>query len=274
MNNFIKNILPIIYEAGDISKKFFYDKKEVKIKNDFSEVTLADIEINNYLIQKLKYYYPTYDILSEENSINEQLESIENSNFFVIDPIDGTNSFIRGSSEYSINLSLICDHKLVFSAIYLPIDDILYFSDKKNTYKYGSYKNFANEKKEKIYIKNLENRNYINLICTKREEEIIEIKNFLKKSLKRFNFYHVASSKKFCILSESKADIYIRKAKIKLWDITAGFHIAFNSGLIIQDLDGNNLYKKFLTKKYLKIIKNNKFKIDEFIIKPKDLEIF
>lgn len=274
MNNFINNILPIIYEAGNISKKFFYDQKEVKIKNDFSKVTTADVEINNYLIQNLKYHYPTFDILSEENSTSKQLESIENNNFFIIDPIDGTNSFIEGSSEYSINLSLVCNHKLILSVIYLPIDDILYFSDKKNTYKYENYENFSNNKKEKIYIKNIKNRNYISLVCTRREDEIIEIKNFLKKSLKKFNFHHISSSKKFCILSESKVDIYIRKSNIKLWDIAAGFHIAFNSGLIIEDFNGNNLYKKFLTKEYLEGIKNNKFKIDEFIIKPKDLEIF
>ena len=60
--------------------------------------------------------------------------------------------------------------------------------------------------------------------------------------------------------------MYIRKARLKLWDVTAGFHIAKNAGLNIIDENGNNIYKYFLSKRYIKEISDQNFKINEFIV--------
>jgi 3'-phosphoadenosine 5'-phosphosulfate (PAPS) 3'-phosphatase len=111
-------------------------------------------------------------------------------------------------------------------------------------------------------------------LCTKRNEEFLEIKKFLKQSSKKISYHNIASSKKFCLISEGFYDVYIRKVNIKIWDIVSGFHIARNSGLVIEDLHGVNIYKKIISKKYLNEISKNGFKIDKFIIKRCNLKLF
>ena len=66
---------------------------------------------------------------------------------------------------------------------------------------------------------------------------------------------------------------YIRKAKIKIWDIIAGFHITNNLGFIIEDFHGNNIYEN-ISKRVLKENPSyDSFRINEFIIRPARLEI-
>ena len=46
--------------------------------------------------------------------------------FFLVDPLDGTRAFIKGSPEFTINIGLIVDRKPVFGIIYAPALDQFY----------------------------------------------------------------------------------------------------------------------------------------------------
>ena len=275
MNSKYKKIIQIMYETRVIAHKYFKNKNnKINIKKDYSPVSEADTEINLYLKKNIKKIYKKANFLSEEDDFKKQINSIENTEFFIIDPIDGTSSFIEGSKEFTINVSYVKNNTLKFSIIYMPTNDIMYFADEKNSFKIASKNFFLEDKISKInYVKNNKS-NIFKVITTKRKEEIKEIKRYLKNSLNNYKFIHVASSKKFCDLSEGLSDIYIRKAKIRLWDVAAGFHISNNSGLEVLNMSGNNLFEFFLNKPYLFKIAENDFKIDEFIVKPRDLKLF
>ena len=275
MNSIEYQTLEILYESGKIAKNYFQSRNlSIREKIDDSSVTIADIEIDKFIKERLKKINKSWNILSEEDSIENQLKLISRENLFIIDPIDGTSSFIKGSKEFTINLSRLEKNKLVFSAIYIPMEDIIYFADSNNVYiaENLSSLNVTNNIKKIDRIK-FSRKNIINVITTKRESEKNDIRNFLKKSKKEFNFNSMASAKKFCSLASGLNDIYIRKARIKIWDVIAGFHILHNVGYLIEDLDGNNLYKRISNREYLETISNKSFKICEFIIKPVGLEI-
>jgi len=275
MNQNNKKIIEIIYESGLIARKYFNNKNNIiKFKKDNSPISKADTEINKYLEKNIKKIYKNAIFLSEEDTYKKQISAIEKKEFFIIDPIDGTSSFIEGSKEFTINVSYVENNKLKFSIIYIPMNDIMYFADEKNSFKIASKNSFSKNKISKInYVKNMKS-NIFKVITTKRKEEIKEIKKYLRNSLNNYQFVHVASSKKFCDISEGFSDIYIRKAKIRLWDVAAGFHISNNSGLEILNMSGNNLFDVFLNKLYLSKIAENNFRIDEFIVKPRDLKLF
>lgn len=269
-----KKLLKLIYGSGEIARYYFNNNVNVQIKKDKTEVTQADLEINNFLKKNIKEIYLNHEIISEENSNEENLRIIQKDNIFIIDPIDGTKSFISGSKDFSINLSLIKDETVLFSSIYLPMEDKMYIADKNFSYLVRSYKDYTNNIYNKVRLKNKDIALNIDVICTKRKEEFLKIKNFLKKSSKNISYHNVASSKKFCLISEGFYDVYIREANIKIWDIISGFHIAKNSGLVIEDLCGADIYKKTISKKYLNEIAKNEFKIDKFIIKRNNLKLF
>ena len=76
-----------------------------KKKNDGSPLSIADLEVDNIIRGNLNNYDPSIKILSEENefSLNSYLEEC----YWIIDPIDGTQSYISEGNEYTINIALI-----------------------------------------------------------------------------------------------------------------------------------------------------------------------
>ena len=275
MQNEINNLLNIVYESGEIVKTYFYkQEKFIKIKEDKTEITNADIEVNKFLIKKIKKDYSNYSYLSEENNYDEQLISIKNKKFFIIDPIDGTSSFIKGSNEFTVNLSIIKDKKIYFSVIYSPILDVLYYAHDSLLYKINSYSDFKIGNFKKINIVSYNIKYPVNLVTTRNPLEIDKIKKLIENSNLKFNFFCESSSLKFCNLSINKYNLYIRKANIKLWDVAAGFHIVNNAGYVIEDLHGNEIFTKLFYKESLKKISENNFKIEEFIIRPENLRVF
>ena len=275
MNSKDKYMLEILYESGTIALKYFNNKEnKVNIKKDETEVTQADLEINEYLVKNIKRVFGNINFLSEEDSVSEQIKSVDNNEFFIIDPIDGTSSFIRGIKDFTINVSLVKNNILQFSAIYLPMYDLMYFADEENSYKITTKENFLDNNYIRLNKLSGTQKELLEVITTERKDEINEIKKYLSKSLKKYKYNNVSSSKKFCDLADGSSDIYIRKARIRLWDVAAGFHITNNVGLKILDMSRKNLYENFLSKDYIFRIKNNEFRVDEFIILPQDLELF
>lgn len=126
----IEQIVSLSLEAGEIAKKSFQAKDfEVMVKKDGSKVTSCDIEISKFFREKLSDIFP-YSIICEEALINE----VYGENFFLIDPIDGTSSFIKGSDEFCINLAFVQNRKAVFGLIYAPLFESgkLLYNDERN----------------------------------------------------------------------------------------------------------------------------------------------
>ena len=70
--------------AGKIMLKYFNNENGEKYKVDKTIVTLADTEINSYLVKRVKEKYPSHAVDGEE-------EQFGKSNYkWVCDPVDGT----------------------------------------------------------------------------------------------------------------------------------------------------------------------------------------
>ena len=96
-------------------------------------MTEADIAVNNIYLTKLPLLAQGIPIISEENSLETNKQSLC-SKYFLIDPIDGTESFINRSPNFVSQIALIEDYKPTFAAIYNPARDELYYSDNINSY--------------------------------------------------------------------------------------------------------------------------------------------
>ena len=89
--NLIKFCHHITDLSEDIAKKYFRMPNGEIEKADNSPVTLADREIEAMIRKKIKEYYPSHGIIGEEFGPEN-----ENAEFkWIIDPIDGTSSFIK-----------------------------------------------------------------------------------------------------------------------------------------------------------------------------------
>jgi len=111
--------------AGRIAARFFREEPEVWIKPDGAgPVTEADIAVDDMLRDCLCDARPDYGWLSEETP--DSPARLAASSVFIVDPIDGTQAFIEGSSAFSHSLAVAEDSVVVAAVVYLPILGKLY----------------------------------------------------------------------------------------------------------------------------------------------------
>lgn len=102
-------------------------------KNDGSPVTAMDMEIEVALQAALEERYPGMPVFGEETGYGNNLPAA----FWLVDPIDGTKSFVEGTPAFTSMAVLIQGGEAVASLIYNPSTDDVYTAQKGQ----GAYKN-------------------------------------------------------------------------------------------------------------------------------------
>ena len=95
----------VAIEAGKITLKYFQGTFDVESKADTSPVTIADRETEQFIRARIKDRYPGHGILGEEYGVENEGARHQ----WIIDPIDGTKSFVRGVPLYTVLLALLID---------------------------------------------------------------------------------------------------------------------------------------------------------------------
>lgn len=95
-------------------------------KDDGSPTTDLDIEIENTVIGELTRQFPEVPAYGEESGYQED----QDGTLWLVDPLDGTKSFIAGIPGYTSMAVLIQNHEAVASVIYNPHSDELYVAKK------------------------------------------------------------------------------------------------------------------------------------------------
>ena len=130
-NEYLDFAIDIANYAGKIIIKYFNQDNGQKYKDDNTIVTLADTEINSYLINKVKEKYPNHAVDGEE-------EQFGKSNYkWVCDPVDGTAMYARHIPVAVFSLALVIDGTPVLGVIYDPFTDNIYSAIKDQ----GAFKN-------------------------------------------------------------------------------------------------------------------------------------
>ena len=119
----LADVFPIIsYIVNQAGRYAFSCQKggfEVEFKDDMSPVTLVDRNTEELLRKMIREYFPGSGILGEE--FGE--EKGENGFRFILDPIDGTRSFIAGVPLWGTLLALEYEASPILGAMYVPTED-------------------------------------------------------------------------------------------------------------------------------------------------------
>lgn len=106
-----------VWEAGKIALRYYQSRIEIETKPDFSPVTIADRETERALRQWIAARFPGHAVLGEE--YGEQGAAAA-SHRWIIDPIDGTKTFVRGVPMFGVLLGLERDGRAVAGAVAFP----------------------------------------------------------------------------------------------------------------------------------------------------------
>jgi histidinol-phosphatase len=122
--NFAKQL---VYRAGRITLSYYNKGIQHDLKSDESPVTAADKATEEFIRGEIEKNFPTHAIVGEEYG-----ESAGKGNPFrwIVDPIDGTKSFIKGVPFYSVLIALEIEGVSRVGAVCFPaLDEILYAAD-------------------------------------------------------------------------------------------------------------------------------------------------
>ncbi|AIL65670.1 3'(2'),5'-bisphosphate nucleotidase CysQ [Rickettsiales bacterium Ac37b] len=242
----IQKIINTALKAGDLIMDFYSQPLSVQIKSDNSPVTIADIEANNFIVQALNHITPDILVISEEDEtpihINEKI-------FWLVDPIDGTKSFINKTGQFTVNIALVHNKYPIFGVIYAPLSQTLYFNKHNIAYKQHNNSTIPisvnNNWDEVVAIISAHHRNR-------------QINSYLN-TLKLKSVMTASSSIKFCLIAEGKADIYPNFGKTMEWDTAAGHAILNAAGGSVKTHDNKPLMygkEKFVNDLFIAYGKN------------------
>lgn len=219
---FAVQLIPILTQAHEILIEEYRNYCQglqfyIDAKGDTSPVTQADLRVNQYLVQALSQLTPDIPILSEESDYSQRGQWKK---CWMLDPLDGTREFIAKRDKFTINLSLLDEHRSVLSIISVPHEQIFYITDGQSLpYKYDilnqqwlQYQKNNSPLREEVHIAISHGSSH-----QKYHDFIDYIAQY--KNIKSFQ---AGSAYKFCMMLEGKIDLYPRFHPTSEWDTSAG----------------------------------------------------
>lgn len=205
----------------------------VEHKDDKSPLTEADKRAHLKIMEGLKA--TLLPVLSEEGK-NIPFEERKNwSQFWMVDPLDGTKEFIKRNGEFTVNIALIENNEPTMGVIYVPVTGELYFADEV-AYKVEQHELEVRaldnliEKADKLPMPQ-SRKNYV--VVGSRSHMSEETEAFIneqKENHTEVDILSKGSSLKLCMVAEGSADSYPRFAPTMEWDTAAGQAIVKGSG--------------------------------------------
>lgn len=181
-------------------------------KDDGTPVSIADRTADRIITQGLVRTFPDIPCISEEMT---GLPPKMTGPFFLVDPLDGTRDFLRGSSDYTVNIALIIEHRPVLGVVAAPAHDRVF---------HGHVGTFCEES-----TLSGQNRRALRVCQTGTQPVILtsvthpdpDTTHFLTTQTDAI-IHKRGSSLKFCLIAAGEAHLYPRFSSIMAWDIAAG----------------------------------------------------
>jgi myo-inositol-1(or 4)-monophosphatase len=110
-------------EAGALTLEYFLtDGARAEFKSDDTPVTIADRKAEELIRRRIAETYPDHQIVGEEYGATEGTSDYR----WIIDPIDGTKSFVHGVPLYAVLIALEIKGKMEVGCAYFPaLDEII-----------------------------------------------------------------------------------------------------------------------------------------------------
>jgi len=121
--------ITIARQAGTLLRDQFRKTTDIRLKEDGSQVSDADILSHDFIIGKLSAAFPHCVILSEE-SPNALQTLISEKPTWIIDPLDATSNFLCGIPLFAVSIAFVENKKTVLGVIYDPVHDELFAAQK------------------------------------------------------------------------------------------------------------------------------------------------
>ena len=201
-------------------------------KRDGSPVTAADLAADEIIRHALARDLPGVPVITEESCAAAPVNDDER--FILVDPLDGTREFIKGSDEFTVNIALIERGTPTAGAVYAPALRRLYVGG-------------ATAHRLDVASADAEPKfDGMKPIRVRRPPpegwHVVVSRSHLDPGTRQWIGRHrvaelwpAGSSLKFCAVAEGEADVYPRLAPTMEWDTAAGHAVLLAAGGRVTD---------------------------------------
>jgi len=217
-----QKVLDIIAKI-DVFYKELYEKTndsiQVSLKDNGTSVSQFDLDATAFCIEVINATFPNANIWIEEDAAI--LKEDDNEYTFIIDPLDGTASFLRGYPIWGIGIGVLKGDTPLLSYFYGPACN----------QKYLAYQDkiFINDRELKEQT-NVVNQDTKTIFISSRLHKKIDFKEFEALKLRNFGstLYHVV------MVALGKAESVLI-GSCYIWDLAAAFYLGEKHGYAFYD---------------------------------------
>ncbi|MCI4669921.1 MAG: 3'(2'),5'-bisphosphate nucleotidase CysQ [Bacteroidia bacterium] len=218
-------------EAGRKILEIYNDEslfQQVDHKADDSPLTLADKAAHDVIMEQLTRLTPDIPVLSEEGGNHDYESRRDWKKFWLVDPLDGTKEFIKRNGEFTVNIALVEDGKVIMGVVHVPVQGITYYAAKGQ----GAFVQYSGEEPNSISVSKFSMKDKgLRVVCSRSH-----MSDSVKKYIEQFDSPEtvaMGSSLKIVLIAEGKADIYPRLGPTMEWDTAAAQIVVEEAGGVL-----------------------------------------
>lgn len=206
----------------------FQTEQDVHYKTPSQPQTEADRAADRLLHEILLADRPDYGWLSEETA--DHPSRLERERVWIVDPIDGTRSYLSGRPEFAVSIGLAERGEIVLGVIANPATDEFFYAIAGA----GACLKRGQSEPERIRVSRKAELNSARLAASRSEIKAGEFEAFQGE-------LHLvptgSTAYKMARVACGSADIFLSRGPKSEWDIAAGDLIVREAGGFVSDLD-------------------------------------
>lgn len=227
----IEPVLQLARGAGDVILTEQARGLQIDTKPDGSAVSNADKNAEAHIIAGLQRLAPSIPVIAEESFSATSFDQARP--FWLVDPLDGTKSFLAGTDDFTVNIALMVLQRPVFGVIYAPARRALFWNDATQAWHTG-----ADGVTHAIAARPPPPAG-LTLITSRRTHTGARLRAWLEGQTIAEQLM-LSSALKFCYVAMGAADIYPRLGPTMEWDNAAGEAILHTAGGKVTAADGTS----------------------------------
>jgi len=230
----IEPVVDLAEDAGRAIMEVYATDFDVQNKADASPVTAADLAAHRLIAAGLAELCPDIPVLSEEGGLPPYAERAAWSEYWLVDPLDGTKEFVKRNGEFTVNIALIRSNRPVLGVVNVPVQQTTYVgceghgAERRSDGGPGVPLTVSSRSAEPPRV------------AGSRSHPSDKLAAFLE-ALGKHELVPMGSSLKFCRVAEGSADVYPRLGPTSEWDTAAAQAVVEYAGGSVLELDGQPL---------------------------------
>jgi 3'(2'), 5'-bisphosphate nucleotidase len=230
----MQSLIDLSVIAGQEIMAIYASDFSAKAKGDLTPVTEADEAAERIILSGLARIDPTIPVISEEAASAGRIPEVS-SQFFLVDPLDGTKEFISKNGEFTVNIALVENGVPVAGVVYAPALKRIFWGEKGIGAAQGSVDGDAAPKWTRLGVRACPDDGATVVASRSHRDQATE--DYLK-SVKVKSLCSAGSSLKFCLVAAAEADLYPRFGRTMEWDTAAGHAVLLAAGGKVVTVDG------------------------------------